>query len=89
LVLGSLGLIDQGEIDWKILAMEVHEAEAAGVSSIADYDRVYPGAVSDVREWFRTIKTFDGKSENRYLKDGKVFSREDSIGIIRECHEQY
>lgn len=69
--------------------MEVNEAEAAGVKSIEDYDRIYPGAVSEVREWFRTIKTYDGKPENRYLKDGKVFCREESMQIIRECYEQY
>jgi inorganic pyrophosphatase len=33
-VLGSLGLIDQGEIDWKILTMEVNEAKEKGVNNI-------------------------------------------------------
>ena len=69
--------------------MEVNEAKAIGVSTMEDYDRIYPGAVNEVREWFRTIKTYDGKAENKYLGDGKVFSREESMKIIRECHEQY
>jgi inorganic pyrophosphatase len=33
-VLGSLGLVDQGEIDWKILTMEVNEAKEKGVETM-------------------------------------------------------
>ena len=69
--------------------MEVNEAKAKGVESIADYDRLYPGAVKEVREWFRTIKVFDGKKENTYLKNGDVIGREETLEIISDCHKQY
>ena len=39
LVLGCLGLIDQGEIDWKVLALEVTEAKAMGVETLADFEK--------------------------------------------------
>ena len=66
LVLGSLGLIDQGEMDWKILAIEVNEAKRVGVNSVEDYRRLFPGAIGEVREWFRTYKTLEGKKENKF-----------------------
>ena len=33
-VLGCLGLIDEGEIDWKVLALEVGEAKSLGISTM-------------------------------------------------------
>ena len=64
LILGCLGLIDQGEIDWKVLALEVGEAKQMGVETLDDYEKRHPGRVADIREWFRTYKTLDGKPEN-------------------------
>jgi hypothetical protein len=69
--------------------MEVNEAKERGVESMADYDRLFPGAVKEVREWFRTIKTFDGKKENTYLKNGDVIGREETLEIISDCNKQY
>ena len=73
LVLGCLGLIDQGEIDWKVLALEVHEAEQLKVRSLEDFDKLQPGRVDEIREWFRTYKTLDGKPENKFREDGRVY----------------
>ena len=37
LVLGCLGLIDQGEIDWKVLGLEVNEAKSLGIVTMEDF----------------------------------------------------
>lgn len=88
-VLGSLGLIDEGAVDWKVLGMEIHEARHLGVNNLADYERACPGAIAEVSEWFKTIGTFDGKPENRYLFGGEVLGREETLNILREGHRQY
>ena len=67
--------------------MEVNEAKAMGISNIEDYERIYPGAVHEVKEWFRTIKTFDGKPENRFLADGSTMGREETLMIISDCQK--
>ena len=40
-------------------------------------------------EWFRTYKTYDGKAENQFGYDEKVFSVDESIEIILDCNKQY
>ena len=43
LVLGVIGLIDQGEIDYKILGMEVNEASERSIKTLDDYRRFQSG----------------------------------------------
>ena len=79
MVLGCLGLIDGGEIDWKVLGLEVHEAKELNINSMADFEKAYPGRVSEIREWFRMYKTLDGKPENEFREDGRVFTKEETL----------
>lgn len=39
LVLGVMGLIDQGELDYKILAIEVNEAKHRNITNLESYKR--------------------------------------------------
>ena len=39
MLLGSMGLIDQGELDVKVLAIEVTEAKERGIRNLSDYER--------------------------------------------------
>ena len=76
-------------MDWKILALEVNEAKTLGVHDVKSYENRYPGALHLIREWFRTIKTFDGKAENTFLANGNVIGREETLEIIKDCNNQY
>ena len=89
LVLGCLGLIDQGEIDWKVLALEVTEAKAMGVVTLDDFEKQHPGRVSDIREWFRTYKTLDGKPLNEFREDGRIFNQQETLKIVLETNIDY
>jgi inorganic pyrophosphatase len=40
LVLGIAGLVDQGEIDYKLLAIEAHEAQERSIKTLDDFKRV-------------------------------------------------
>ena len=48
-----------------------------------------PGAISEVINWMRTYKTYDGKKENSFGYNDAVLSVEKTIGIIYENHEYY
>ena len=89
LVLGCLGLIDQGEIDWKVLGLEVNEAKQLGVATMEDFEKLHPERISEVREWFRMYKTLDGKPENEFKDDGRLFTREETLAIVLETSKQY
>ena len=88
-VLGCIGLIDQGEIDWKVLGLEVNEAEALQINKLEDYEKVNPGNVDKIVEWFRTYKTLEGKGLNEFREDGKIYDRLETLRIIFECSKEY
>ena len=88
-VLGCIGLIDQGEIDWKVLGLEVNEAEALQINKLEDYEKVNPGNVDKIVEWFRTYKTLEGKGLNEFKEDGKIYDRMETLRIIFECSKEY
>lgn len=84
--LGLLGLIDDNECDWKIIAINVEDPLAAKLNGIDDVEREMPGAISAIREWYRLYKTVDGKPENAYAFDGDAKDKGYAEKIIDECH---
>jgi len=88
-IIGSLCLIDQDELDWKLLALEEHEAKKLGIRNVEDFNRHNPGLVKEIMEWFRVIKTYDGKPANRFAYDDQVLSVDKTIEIIEENHQSY
>lgn len=88
-ILGCACLIDQEELDWKLFAVEEAYAKEMGITNMAKYDQLNPGAIKDVMEWFRVIKTYDGKPANRFAYDDQVLSAEKTLEIIDENHQSY
>jgi inorganic pyrophosphatase len=78
-LLGSFCLIDQGEVDWKIVVANVKAAEN---NSLDD-------SIKQMMIWFKMFKTFYGKKENVILDDNKYFSVEETIKVIEESHMEY
>lgn len=81
-VLGTLALLDEGETDWKILAVNAADEKAGLVNDIGDVEAHYPGIVDEVREWFRVYKTAEGKGLNEYAFDGKALDRDYAMKVI-------
>ena len=50
--LAALAMIDEGEVDWKVIVINVADERAAQVNSLADVNKVFPGEVDAIREWF-------------------------------------
>ena len=88
-VLGSLCLIDQGELDWKILAINADEAKERRIKNLEDFNRLCPGAIKEIQEWFRIYKTYEGKGENKFGHGGRLLSVDETIEIIHENHQFY
>jgi inorganic pyrophosphatase len=87
-VLGALSLIDQGELDWKILVVEESFSRLNSIRTIDDFIQHHPGALREIMDWFRLIKTFDGKSENKFAFD-HCLSVDKTIEVILETHKAY
>lgn len=88
-VLGCLALLDEGEVDWKIIAINTDDPASAKVNDIADVEKVMPGKIDAVREWFRMYKTAEGKGENEYGYGGEAKNAAFAMKVIDETHESW
>lgn len=89
LVLGVIGLIDQGEMDYKILGMEVNEASERSIKTLDDYRRFQSGQLDDIMVWFRDYKLWEGKSQNKFLWNGEIKGAQHAMDLIRESNDSY
>jgi inorganic pyrophosphatase len=84
--LGVLAMIDDGELDWKVLAVAVDDPLAEEYNDIGDV----PDAVKDgVREWFRWYKTPDDKPLNGFGFDEKYLDAAETEKVIEETHQAW
>ena len=87
-VLGDLELIDQGELDHKIIVIDAADPLAARLSSAADLPTVMPGVLENLIEWLKFYKTTDGKAVNQLASDTPI-SPAGAAKVIAECHESW
>lgn len=78
-LLGVLAMIDEGEIDWKVLAINTADPKAAMVSCLEDLETHFPGEVSRVREWFTWYKAVDGEPGDGPLGSNLVDGKEPNV----------
>merc|ERR1711991_215259 len=81
-VVGTLAMIDDGETDWKVLAVPAAELAQAG-------ELANEAAVDAVRHWFRFYKTTDGKPENSFAFDAKLLDEDMTFKVIAETANSY
>jgi len=88
-VLGVLCLIDDGEADWKVIAIDEEDRWAGELNDVQDVERLLPGTLHAIREWFRTYKIPDGKPENRFALGERFMGVKYTMRVIREMHEAW
>ncbi|KAM6956716.1 inorganic pyrophosphatase [Aplochiton taeniatus] len=85
-VLGILAMIDEGETDWKVIAINVEDPEAGDLNDIADVQRLKPGYLESTIDWFRRYKVPDGKPENQFAFNGEFKDKDFAIKTIKDTH---
>lgn len=90
-VLGALAMIDDGEMDWKVLAVRTDDPLAALAHDVADANSpdAVKKAMDEIRHWFRIYKTLEGKGENSFAFDGKWLDKATTLDIIASTHKQW
>jgi inorganic pyrophosphatase len=84
--LGVLAMIDDGELDWKLLAIAMDDPLAKEWNDIDDV----PASIQDgVREWFRWYKTPDDKPINEFGFGEKYLDKAEAEKVIEETHEAW
>jgi inorganic pyrophosphatase len=88
-VVGALALVDDGELDWKILTLAAEDERASRINGPKELEQEMPGEIARVHEWFRDYKKPDGKPENEFLYNGECTSAEYAQKVIDESHEAW
>lgn len=87
-VLGSLELIDQGEVDHKILVLALSDPLAPLVETLDDLEKHRPGVVKRLIDWLKRYKIPEGKALNR-LSQEEPTSKETALEIIQDTHSKW
>lgn len=85
-LLGSLALVDDGELDWKVIAINVDDELAPELNDIVDVEKKCPGLLAATRQWFKDYKKPDGKPENVFAFNGEYRDAAQTWETVEECH---
>ncbi|KAF7662231.1 hypothetical protein LDENG_00241890 [Lucifuga dentata] len=88
-VLGILAMIDEGEMDWKVIAINADDPEAQSLNSIEDVRKSRPGHLEATIDWFKKYKVPDGKPENQFGFNGQFKDKDFAVEIIESTHEHW
>ncbi|CAI4048849.1 inorganic diphosphatase PPA2 SKDI_13G3960 [Saccharomyces kudriavzevii IFO 1802] len=88
-VLGSLALIDDGELDWKIIVIDVNDPLSPKINSLENVEKHFPGILNATREWFRKYKVPAGKPLNKFAFREQYKDSNNTIQIIKDCHDSW
>jgi inorganic pyrophosphatase len=88
-VLGVICMIDEDETDWKLIVIDAEDRWAPELNDVDDVERLLPGALDQIREWWRTYKVTDGKPLNKFGLDEKFMPRDYAMEVIKECHHAW
>ncbi|ODV85129.1 hypothetical protein CANARDRAFT_28429 [[Candida] arabinofermentans NRRL YB-2248] len=88
-ILGSLALIDDGELDWKIIAIDVRDERADQLLDIGDVESKMPRLLEDLRVWFKNYKLPTGKPVNEFAFDGAYKDAAFTMNVIEECAKKW
>ena len=88
-IVGCLAMIDDGELDWKMIAVNSNDPKFAAVNDVADVEREFPGEIQKILEWFRDYKIPDGKPANAFGYDNKCMSAAFAMDVVDETNEFY
>ncbi|KAH3685046.1 hypothetical protein WICPIJ_003983 [Wickerhamomyces pijperi] len=88
-ILGALALIDDGELDWKIIGINVNDEMSLKLNDIEDIEVVCPGLLTGIKQWFKDYKIPDGKPANEFAFGGEFLGRDKAVQVIKHSHDYW
>ncbi|CAJ0570110.1 unnamed protein product, partial [Mesorhabditis spiculigera] len=86
-VLATLALLDEGETDWKLVAIALDDPLADKLSNTADVEKHFPGLLQATFDWFKHYKIPAGKPANEFAFNGDYKEADFAHKVIAETHE--
>jgi inorganic pyrophosphatase len=87
--LGVYAMIDQNELDWKVVAIRADDPKAALLHDTDSVRTHLPGELERIREWFRSYKVPDGKDENKFAHGEQCLGCCKAMDVVRKAHASY
>lgn len=81
-----MGLLDDGETDWKLVAINTNDPLASKMNSIKDVDTYRPGLLAATHEWFRIYKVPAGKPPNTFVFNGEFKDANFALKLIEQTN---
>uniref|UniRef100_A0A8D8VNJ2 inorganic diphosphatase n=3 Tax=Cacopsylla melanoneura TaxID=428564 RepID=A0A8D8VNJ2_9HEMI len=88
-VLGVLGLISKQKIDWKIIAININDTNAARLNDADDVHKHFPGYLNSTVEWFQHYNVPDGRALNRIALKGQVRGSKFAWKVIEKAMQKW
>ncbi|RLN55810.1 hypothetical protein BBJ29_006693 [Phytophthora kernoviae] len=89
-VLGVLGMIDSGETDWKVIAINANDPLADQLNDLRDLRKTpLHDVVPQIHRWFRDYKIPDGKPPSDFAFNGEAQPRDFAVDVIQQTHESW
>ncbi|KAG0497165.1 hypothetical protein HPP92_001856 [Vanilla planifolia] len=85
----ALAMIDEGELDWKIVAISLDDPRASIVNDVNDVEKHFPGTLTAIRNWFRDYKIPEGKPPNQFGLGNKPANKDYALKVITETNESW
>ncbi|XP_073000053.1 soluble inorganic pyrophosphatase 6, chloroplastic [Typha latifolia] len=87
--LAALAMIDEGELDWKIVAISLDDPRASLVNDLNDVEKHFPSTLTAIRDWFRDYKIPDGKPANKFGLGNKAVDKDYALKVIMETNKSW
>jgi len=85
-ILGTIALVDEGETDWKLIAIDINDPIADQMNDVNDIEKHFPGLLKASVEWFRIYKIPDNKPENQFAFNGEAKPQAFALNVVDEVH---
>ncbi|CAF1577336.1 unnamed protein product [Adineta ricciae] len=88
-IVGVLGLIDEGETDWKLIGIDIRDKLASQIHDINDVDKHLPGLLEATLRWFKYYKVPTGKPPNQFALNEQYGDRAYANRVIDETRKYW
>ncbi|KYQ93266.1 inorganic pyrophosphatase [Tieghemostelium lacteum] len=85
-IIGAVPLIDEGETDWKLIAISNDNALFSQISNLEQLEKHLPGTCEKIKNWYQFYKTSEGKEPNKLALNGRILDSKESEQILQDNH---
>ena len=91
MVLGALPLLDQGELDWKVVGVHAGSREAQEALLAQDVTELswLNERIGVAYHWFTGYKVPAGKPRNTWLENGELLGPKETVELIGASHQSW